>query len=169
MSRLSDSRPGRAMRPLPNGSRKPGAGKGPSVYRWRNRCLCSRKRTGSSLASAVRRRPTASMAREGITTTRPGYMGEYRDARLRVPDGPAGQVPADGYPQHHGAGPLAGRAPPDGGGFALYLLHGGPDVVEELHLGDRPQPSCSLADGPPDDIGFRQRRVVAPVAAELAL
>ena len=49
------------------------------------------------------------------------------------------------------------------------LLHGRPDVVEELDLGYRPQASSGLADGAADDVGFGHRRVVAAVLAEPAL
>ena len=77
-----------------------------------------------------------------------GDVGEDGLAGLRVPDGPAGHVAADRHPQHHRAAERPVGAPADGGRLALDLVHGRPDVVEELHLGHRPQPPQALAHGP---------------------
>ena len=98
-----------------------------------------------------------------------GNVGEDRLPGLGVPDGPAGHVAADRHPQHHRAGERAVGTPPDGGRLALDLVHGRPDVVEELHLGHGPQPPEPLPDGPPDDVGLGQRRVVAAGQTEAAL
>src|SRR5664279_4817587 len=61
------------------------------------------------------------------------------------------------------------RTPADGRRFGLDLLHGRPDVVEELNLRRRLQTAYRLADGPADDVRFRQWRVVTPRRAERAL
>ncbi len=98
-----------------------------------------------------------------------GDVGEDRLAALGVPDRPAGQVAADRDPQHHRAAERPVRPPPDGGRLGLDLLHGGPDVVEELHLGHRPQAPEALAHGPADDVGLGQRGVVAAGQPEAAL
>ena len=96
-------------------------------------------------------------------------MGEYRHARLGVPVSPSGQVTPDRHPQDHRARPFAGRPPPHSGRLALYLLHGRPDVIEELDLGHGPQSPHALAHSPANDIGFGQGRVVTAVGAELSL
>ncbi len=82
---------------------------------------------------------------------------------------PARQVAADRHPQHQGAVERPVRAPPDGGRLGLDLLHGGPDVVEELHLGHRLEPPDGLAHGSADDVGLGERSVVAAGQAEAAL
>src|SRR5207245_7138789 len=40
-----------------------------------------------------------------------------------------------------------------------------PDVIEELDLDYRLEPTCGHADGPAHDVGFRQRRVEHALAA----
>ena len=72
-------------------------------------------------------------------------VGEDRLTALRVPDASPRQVAPDGHPHHEGAGERTVRAPPDGGRLASELLHGGPDVVEELDLGARAQTTKRLA------------------------
>ena len=42
------------------------------AYFCRSRCLCSRNITGSSQRNAVRSRPAASLARDGMMTMSPG-------------------------------------------------------------------------------------------------
>src|SRR5581483_12180165 len=98
-----------------------------------------------------------------------GNVREDGLAALAVPDRAAGEVAADGDAQHDGALPLAVRAPADRGRLALDLLHGGPDVVEELDLRTRAQPPYRLADGSPDDVRLRQRCVEAAGDAERPL
>src|SRR5262249_55640424 len=97
------------------------------------------------------------------------YVREDGLAGLRVPDGPTAHVAADSDAKHHRASEGAVRTPADGGRLTLDLMHGGPDVVEELHLGHRPQAPQTLADSPPDDVGLGQRGVVAAGQAETSL
>ena len=99
----------------------------------------------------------------------PGDVGEDRLAALGVPQGAAGEVSADGDAHHQRAPKGAVRSPPCGGRLAAQLLHGGPDVVEELDLGTGPQAADGLAHTAADDVGFRQRRVVAAGRAESTL
>ena len=98
-----------------------------------------------------------------------GDVGEDGLTGLGVPDGPAAHVAADRHPQHHRAGERAVGAPPDGGRLALDLVHGRPDVVEELDLGHGPQAPQPLPYRPADNVGLGERRVVAPGQAEAAL
>src|SRR2546421_644768 len=88
---------------------------------------------------------------------------------LKTPEAPAGTATADGHPQHHRAVEVPVRPPADRGRLGLDLLHGRPDVVEELHLRARPQTPQRLPHRPPDDVGLGQRRVVAASDAEALL
>ncbi len=81
----------------------------------------------------------------------------------------ARQVAADGDAHHQGTGEVAVRSPPDGGRLAAQLLHGRPDVVEELDLGARPQPAQGLSDAAADDVRLRQGCVVATGRPEASL
>ena len=49
------------------------------------------------------------------------------------------------------------------------LVHGGPDVVEELDFDHRLHAAHGIADGAADDVGLGQRRVEDAVGAELGL
>src|SRR5215472_18610654 len=79
------------------------------------------------------------------------------------------QVAADGHTNHQRALPFIARAPSEQCQFVANLVHGGPDVVEELDLGYRFQSACGHADGPADNVGFGERRIEHPRTAELAL
>src|SRR6185369_7674193 len=48
-------------------------------------------------------------------------------------------------------------------------MKGRPDVVKKLDFDDRLQAASGQANGAPDDVSFRQRRVVNSRAAELPL
>jgi len=86
-----------------------------------------------------------------------------------VPDRPSGQVATDGHAQQDGTGERAVRPPPDGRRLRLDLLHGSPDVIEELDLRDRLQAPQGLADGSANNVRFGERSVVTPSQAELPL
>ena len=66
-----------------------------------------------------------------------------------------------------GAGKLAVRAPTQDGELVAHLVHGGPDVVEELDFDDGLEAPHRHADGPADDIGLGERRVPDAIVAEL--
>src|SRR5438477_12601770 len=86
-----------------------------------------------------------------------------------MPDCTTGEVAADRNAHDHRAGEGSVAAPSDRRRFRAKLLHGGPDVVEELDLRARPQPSERLADRTPDDVRFGQGCVEAPGLTEVAL
>ena len=68
-----------------------------------------------------------------------------------------------------GAGPRAVGAPAHDGEFVVDLVHGRPDVIEELNLDDRLHAADSVADGAADDVGLGERRVEDALGAELGL
>src|ERR687888_620203 len=86
-----------------------------------------------------------------------------------MPDGAAREVAADGDPHDHRAREGAVAPPADRRSFRAELLHGGPDVVEELDLRTRAQPAKRLADRAPDDARLGKGGVEAPRLPELAL
>ncbi len=94
------------------------------------------------------------------------HAGEDGRPGLGVIDRAALQVAAVGDPDDDRRGEGIVRPPPHERQLVPQLHVGGPDVVEELDLDHRLDPACGQADGPADDIRFRQRRVVHPVAAE---
>ncbi len=55
------------------------------------------------------------------------------------------------------------------GELVAHLVHGGPDVVEELDLDDGLEAADGHADGAADDVGLGERRVPDAVGAELGL
>ena len=89
----------------------------------------------------------------------PWNMRKDALAGLRVVDGAAGQIAADGHADHGRSGPDSIRAPAHQRQFIVDLVHGRPDVVEELDFDYRLHPSESVADGPAHDVGFAERRV----------
>ena len=93
----------------------------------------------------------------GEDDSQAGGVGEDALARLRVVDGAAGEVAADGYTNHRRRGPCAVGAPAHQGELVANLVHGRPDVVEELNLDDGLHAAGSVADGPAYDIGFSER------------
>ena len=99
----------------------------------------------------------------------PGDVREDALAALRVIDGAAGEVSADGDANHDGAGESVVRAPADHAEFVANLHHRRPDVVEELNLDDRLQAARGHARGAAYDGGLGQRRVEDAVAAEFVL
>src|SRR3989442_6025953 len=84
-------------------------------------------------------------------------------------DGPALQVAAESDARHDGTAERVARAPAQRGQLVAELVVGGPDVVEELDFDDGLQAPRGEPDRPTHDVGFRERRVVHPVAPELAL
>ena len=95
-------------------------------------------------------------------------VGEDAFAALRVIDGAAGEIAADRRPAPPRAGEGVVGAPAHQRQLIAKLVHGRPDVVEELNLDDRLQPARGHADGAAYNIGLRQRRVEDAVAAKLA-
>jgi ParB-like chromosome segregation protein Spo0J len=51
----------------------------------------------------------------------------------------------------------------------VNLVHGGPDVVEELNFDDGLHAARGVADGAADDVGLGERRVEDALGAELGL
>ena len=84
-------------------------------------------------------------------------------------DGAAGEIAADGHANHDRAGPLAVGAPAQDGELVVNLVHGRPDVIEELNFDDRLHAAHGVADGAADDVGLGQRRVEDALGAELGL
>ncbi len=68
-----------------------------------------------------------------------------------------------------GAGPRAVGAPAHQRQFIADLVHGGPDVIEELNLDHRLHAARRVADGAAHDVGLGQRRVEDALGAELGL
>ena len=99
----------------------------------------------------------------------PGNVGKDTLAALRVIDGSAGKVAANGHANDAGRGERVVRAPADQRQFAAQLHHGGPDVVKELDLDHRLQSALGHAGGAAHDVGFGDRRVEYPVRTELYL
>ena len=96
-------------------------------------------------------------------------MREDALAALRVINRAAGQVAADGDANHSGRGKISIRAPADQRQLIAKLLHGRPDVIEELNFSDRFETALSHAKGAANDIGLRERRVEHPPCAEITL
>ncbi len=92
-------------------------------------------------------------------------MRENHFAALAVIDRAAGQISANGHANHGGRLEISAGAPARGGKFVAELHHGRPDIVEELNLRDGLQSSRGHADGPADDVGFRQRRIKNALSA----
>ena len=89
--------------------------------------------------------------------------------RLRVIDRAAGQIAADGHANHGRRSPCAVGAPAHQRQFIANLVHGRPDVVEELNLDHRLHAAHRIADGAADDVGFGQRRVEDALRSEFGL
>ena len=68
-----------------------------------------------------------------------------------------------------GAGPRAVGAPAHQRQLIVNLVHGRPDVVEELDLDHRLHAAHGVADGAAHDVGLGQRRVEDPLGAEFGL
>ena len=98
-----------------------------------------------------------------------GDVREDRLAALGVPDGPAGEVAPDRHAQHERTCPRPVGTPADRGGLGLDLLHGGPDVIEELHFRSRPKAPDGLADRSAHDVRLGQRGVEAAGDPEVLL
>src|SRR5512146_2179993 len=88
---------------------------------------------------------------------------------LRVIDGPAGEIPADGHSYHSRRREVAIGAPAHQRQFVAELLHRGPDVVEELDLNHWLEPTSGHTHCAAHDIRFRQRRIEDTIAAVLGL
>ena len=96
-------------------------------------------------------------------------VGEEHLARLAVIGRAALEISADRNAYHDGCAPCAVRPPAEVRKLVPKLHVGGPDVVEELNLDDRLEPTRSHADGPADDVRLCQRAVEDPVSAMLCL
>ncbi len=92
-------------------------------------------------------------------------MREDALARLAVVRRAAAQVPADRRAHHHRARKEVARPVPHHRHLVAQLHHRRPDVVEELNLHHRLDAPRRHPDGPPNDVGFGQRRVEHPRAA----
>ena len=90
-------------------------------------------------------------------------------ARLRVIGRAAAQVAANRHADDDRAREGVVRAVPQHRHLVADLHHRRPDVVEELNLDDRLEPTRRQAYGATDDVGLGERGVVDAVVAELAL
>ena len=84
-------------------------------------------------------------------------------------DRAAGKIAANGHADHHRATERAIRSPPQDTHFVPHLVHGRPDVVEELDLDDRLQPPRRHADGASNNIGLGQGRIEDAITAVFRL
>ena len=105
----------------------------------------------------------------GTDHPKPGNRGEHRGTGLRMVRRAAFEIPAVRHPHHHRRAEGVVRAPPQRRQLVPELHVGRPDVVEELDLDHRFEPARSQPDGPANDVGLGQRRVVDAVAPERAL
>ena len=154
-----------ARAPCRRGSCSRGPGSAPCC-RSGGRGACARGRArGRRQRIAVRSRPFASSAFEGITTRRPGDVGEEHLAALAVVDGAALEVAAVGHADHQRALEGAVRAPADQRQLVADLHVRRPDVVEELDLDHRLEAARGHPDGAADDVGLGERRVEDAVAS----
>src|SRR4029078_1737130 len=96
-----------------------------------------------------------------------GNVGKNTLAALRVVDGPAGKVAADGHADDAGRGERVVRAPADQRQLATQLHHGGPDVVKELDLDHRLQSALGHAGSAAHNVSFSDRRVAEPGGAQI--
>src|SRR5271154_973175 len=96
-------------------------------------------------------------------------MSEETLNALRVIDGAAGQVSADRNPDHRWRRIASIRPPAQQTELVAQLMHGGPDVVEELYLHHRLESARSHPHRPADDVRFSQTAVVDAVGTELPL
>src|SRR2546422_10836714 len=83
--------------------------------------------------------------------------------------GPAGQVSADGHPDHCGGLEVACRAPAQYAQLIPELHHCGPDVIEELDFGHGLEATRGHADGTAHDAGLSDGRIEDTVRAEAPL
>ena len=88
---------------------------------------------------------------------------------LRVIDRAAGQIAADRHANHRRRSPRAVRPPAHQRQLIANLVHGRPDVIEELNLHHRLHAAHRIAHGAAHDIGLGQRRVEHALGSELRL
>src|SRR5207253_8462955 len=89
--------------------------------------------------------------------------------RLTMINRASRKVPANGSPDHHGAGKAVVRPPAQGSKFVPDLHHRRPDIIEKLNLDDGLEASRRHAHGATDDTRLRKLRVEAACAAKLPL
>src|SRR5437660_5290138 len=96
-------------------------------------------------------------------------MGENTLSALGVIDRAAGEISSNRDAHHCGrrVGPV--RAPANQRQFVAKLLHGWPDVIEELYLHHWLESPLRHAHGAAYNIRFRQWRIEDPLAAKLDL
>src|SRR6185437_9220447 len=90
-------------------------------------------------------------------------------AGLRVVDGASGKIAADGHANDSGRGPGSAGAPAHQRQLVTKLVHGGPDVVEELDFHHGFNAAHGHAHGAADYVGLGQRRIEDSVRAKLRL
>src|SRR5205814_7861386 len=105
----------------------------------------------------------------GTDDAQSGNGGEHHGPGLRMVDGTALEISAIGDAHDGGGAERVVGTPAQRGELVAKLVIGGPDVVEELDLDDRLQPTGGEADRPTHDVGLGQGRVVDAPAAELPL
>src|SRR5437660_1166456 len=96
-------------------------------------------------------------------------MGKNAFSALRVIDGAAGQVSANGDANHHRRRKAIIGAPAHEGKLIAELHHGGPDVVKKLNFDDRLGAANRSSDGGPHNGGFRKRRIENAIGTEFHL
>ncbi len=118
--------------------------------------------------------------RRAQETSRVGRIRRKRDAharavredalaRLAVVRAAALQVAANRHAHHHRTRVVVARSIAHHRHLVAQLHHRRPDVVEELNLDDRLQPTDGHADGAADDRRFSDGRVEDAIVAELCL
>ena len=96
-------------------------------------------------------------------------MCEQHLAALAVIDGAALQIAAAGNANDHRTFEGVIRAPPQHRHFVAKLVHGWPDIIEELNLGYRFQPARPHSHCAPDNAGLGDGCVKDAGAAKFAL
>ena len=92
-----------------------------------------------------------------------------RRSRLRVVDAAALEVAAVCHAHHNRRLESAVATPANERQLVTDLMIGGPNIVEELNLHDWLDPACGESYCTPNDVRFRQRRIVNALGAELLL
>src|SRR5262249_35893371 len=98
-----------------------------------------------------------------------GNGAEQRNPRLAMVNGAAAQVAPYGCPYYHWALPDVVRPPPQHWDFVVHLHVCGPNVVEELDLGNRLQAAGRHPHSPSNYRCFRDWRIEHTGAAKLPL
>src|SRR6266478_2741885 len=79
------------------------------------------------------------------------------------------EIATNRHAHNHRRAPVAARTPTHQCQLVANLMHGGPDVIEELNLNHRFQSARRHANSAPDDVGFGEWRIKDTHTAKLSL